>query len=95
MKTIYKVILLNFASVIGCVGTVILVAPETSRGMCAVLCLVTLLVMNGTFFYRLRNRTSRAVGETAPRSTTGRVIFVWAIFLLSLAAVWMERHWVH
>ena len=95
MKTLYKVTLLNFDSIIGCVITVILVAPKLSLWMCVALCLETLVVMNTGFSWRLsRIRKIRDVEGSLPKSTVTRnPIVAVAAFLLTLVIAWMESHW--
>jgi hypothetical protein len=94
MKTVYKVILINFASLIGCVTSVVLIAPQMSLRMSGVLCLVTLAVMNAVFLrWYARGGDNRGFETSRPKSTgTGSLILAILAFLLTTVIAWMEWH---
>jgi len=94
MKTLYKIILINFVSLIGCVTSVVLVAPKMSLWMCGVVCLVTLAVMNAAFLrWYTRNRDNLGIEGGPPKSTgTGNLILAVLAFLATIVIAWMEWH---
>jgi len=94
MRTLFKVMLINFASLIGCVTSVVLVAPKMSLRMCGVLCLVTLAVMNAAFLrWYTRSRDNRGIKGARPKSTgTRSLILAILAFLVTAVIAWMEWH---
>jgi len=90
MKTVYRIILVNGMTLIAC-AAVAYTVPTTSIRAYGIICLLTFAVMN-TFFVWPRFRKPSDPEKPPAKLSMGRVLFVCAMFLLSLALLWLQRH---
>jgi hypothetical protein len=92
MKTIYKVILVNFASLVGFVIVLFTIPEGPSLTLLGLICLAMLILVNTAVFVWPRYRRRGGVDRPSSKSTVGLIV-IWIIFLLGLA--WNLRFWHH
>lgn len=92
MKIVYKVILVNVCTLIGCGIVAVTLPPDTPAVPFGIICLFTLIVMNGAVIVWPRYRKRHSTEKPGSRSTTVKIIIVWIIFVLGLMWNWMQWH---
>lgn len=89
MKTAYKVILVNFCTLVGC-GIVALILPgDTPFIPFVIICSFTLVVMNCAFWSHYRR--TRIPEKRSSGWTAAKLIAVWILFLVTLFISWRLR----
>jgi len=92
MKIVYRVILINICTLVGCGLVAVSLPPETPAVPFLIVCLVTLVLMNGAMISWPSYRARREINNPSSKSTTVKLIIIGVIFVLGLIANWMRWH---
>src|SRR5690349_7015390 len=91
VKTSSKIVLVNIGLLVGCVGMLFVVPPQTSLKIYGLICVITIALINIVVFPRLsQNRAS--VSSLRSKKMNQGLVFVWVLFALSLALTWWLKH---
>ena len=91
MKPIYRVILVNGCTLIACLGMVYALPPTMSLRVYGIICLLTFALINGLAFGWPRDRISSDSLKPSRTSSIIKIILIWALFLMSLGLLLLER----
>jgi heme/copper-type cytochrome/quinol oxidase subunit 2 len=92
MKTAYKIILVNLASLVGFAAAISTLPGDTNLTLLWFSLLVTLVVINVAVFVLPRYRRSRGTEMTDSKFTTTKLVVLWIVFLLGLLYNWAQWH---